>query len=142
MPNDTVHSVGYVPQDIAVTVGTQRTWTLFPAAVTEFLGLTQDRFSYTCTFLSDFRIIVEVSNAASAGAKLRLEYSTNGGAAWANAQSSGTTGDVAADAVARVTGTWVALATLAKADVLFRIVGHTGDGIDGAVFDNLHVQFR
>lgn len=123
---------------------TPTVWTNMPAAATELFGATANRRKLDATGYRQFRINARHGVVGAAGSKLYLQYSTDN-VTFADAESGGhSSGDYALDAAASTpyTTTWVNLATGAKADVYWRIVGQTGDGAADPNITSIGVQFR
>jgi len=112
-------------------------WLDQPVALTELLGKTQYRSQVDLTNAARVRLVVDVVTGGVAGAKLRGQYSTNGGGTWAYLD--GATGPSAAiDVAGTIASAWVDLVAAAKADVLLRVAGidgnATGDPVIGLVY--------
>lgn len=119
-------------------------WTNMPAALTELFGATANRRKLDATGYTQFRINGRHSVVGAAGSKLYLQYSTDN-VSFSDAESGGhSSGDYALDGTVStpLTTTWVNLATGAKADVYWRIVGVTGNGAADPNITSLAVQFR
>jgi hypothetical protein len=110
-----------------------------PASATDLLGVTGFRLAADLTLATDYRIVAFLADGAAAGAKLRAMYATTGGGALAAIDSSG---DIAADAAGRVTGTWTALPAPAQADVWVTVQGLSGNGAAEATIQYLAIEFR
>ena len=119
-------------------------WTNMPAAITELFGATVNRRKVDATGYRQFRINGRHSVVGAAGSKLYLQYSTDN-TSWNDAESGGNSSgnyDLTAAVNTPQTTTWVNLATNAKADVYWRIVGSTGDGAADPNITSLVVNFR
>lgn len=118
--------------------GDTHEWTNMPAALTEFLGVTSHRTKADLTEVEEVRLVVNVQTAGVAGAKLRVQYSTDE-STW-NYLDGGTGPSVAIDATGVEVSSYVALAAGAKADVFLRLVGIDGNGVVDPIFGNIMLE--
>lgn len=123
---------------LAITLsGAQQTWTDMPSAATEFLGLRNSRAWVNASQYRFARISAQVTTAGAAGSKLRLYYKTSDGT-FGTFSTAGTTDiEIPIDATGTVKSAWIALATGAKADVIFTVGGVSGDGAADPVIGNI-----
>jgi parallel beta-helix repeat protein len=132
---------GIIHNVTIMSTATAATWTDMPAALTEFLGVTRHRVSYDLRRALQVRLMVNVATAGAADAKLRAQYSKDGGATWSYLD--GATGpEVAIGTTGLKVSSWAYLPTGAMAEVLLRVVGLDGDGVADPAFNNLILQFR
>jgi hypothetical protein len=113
-------------------------WTDQPAAVTEFLGATRNRVKIDLTNASTARLVVNVVTAGATGAKLAVQYSTDG-SAW-NYLDGGTGPSVAVDATGVVASSAVNIVAGAKADVFLRLIGVSGNATADPAFGLIQLQ--
>ena len=115
-------------------------WTNQPAALTELFGLTTGRTRADLTVSSQVRIEVNVAQAGTASAAIRMQYSTDQ-ASW-NYLDGGTGPSVTVNTTGLKVSPWVNLAAGAKADVYLRVVGINGDGVADPSFGDITLQVR
>jgi hypothetical protein len=127
-------AVGGRATDIVIQASTTAiAWTML-SAVTEIYGTQVRRLAFDLMGYSQFRIVATQVVAGSSGAKLRVEYSTNGGSGWSPLESGTTTGDLAVNvsgttnAPAVRVGAWAPIAGAAQGNVWLRLVGFGGNG--------------
>jgi len=128
-----------IPESIPIiTPGAANiTWAV-PASQTEFNAATRNRVRIDLTNANQMRIIIRVAAIGSAGAKLRVQYSTNE-SAWNDVSTSG---DVLVDSTGLNSGAWVTIPDAAKVDAYLRITGLSGDGSTSAAFGMGTIQVR
>jgi len=122
----------FVPPAAAVA------WANMPAADTELYGTTNTRALAGLADATESRVTCQLTVAATLTAKLRLQYSTDGGTTWANAGSEVVLGAVPAWRV----GAWAALPAGAKTDVVLRLVGSGGNAVADPALRAIAVEFR
>lgn len=121
------------------------TWTNMPLAATFFNGSHRFALKADLTGLTECRLVVNKQGTAGAAAsKIILLYRTAFDATVGNWVQIGTSEVSCAINVQNtvVVSSWIALATLAKADVFVTISGSGGDGAADPVFGNIVAQFR
>jgi len=117
------------------------TWSAMPAAGTEFLGLSIHRFKVDLTSADSVRLMVNVSTGSIGTANLGAEYSTDDGTSWS--AIAGATGPAAPIATAGLSDSdWTEVNTLAKTDVLVRIIGFGGNGVSSPAVGLIALQFK
>ena len=125
---------------IAATGGID-VWTNQPSATTEFPGSTARRVQADLQRATEGRLSVNMGVAGASGSTLAAQYSTDGGSTWAYLDgSAGPT--VAISAVDNAVGSWVNLASGAKADVLLRLVGAGGNATADPSFRRVCLETR
>lgn len=117
------------------------TWAAQPAALTEFLGLTDRRNKFDLTNYSQARLIANVEVIGAAGATLRGEFSTTDGGTYAALDNS-TGPNVSLATAGTIVSSFVSLTAAAKADVFLRIVGVGGDGATSPQIGLVALQFK
>jgi hypothetical protein len=117
------------------------TWANMPAVVTELGGVSHWRTLVDLTDMTEVRLIVSVVTAGTAGALLRGQYSSDGGASWHDLAAAGEPEASLAAAVV-ASSNWQALAAGATEPVFLRVVGEGGDGAADPVVANVALQFR
>ncbi len=147
MPAPAVNSTIDAPSLGAVFLadGSPQTWTNQPLAATEFRGFTHNRVRVNLADVTDAKLSVYVDGtAAITGATLYVEYTTTltGGSGWAALAASGALSCPIDATGGNQTAAWTAIATLAKADVLLRLVGVGGDGARDPIFGNITLWVR
>jgi hypothetical protein len=110
------------------TPQTAQAWTNMPAATTELFGSTRARVKVPLTGDTQFRLEANQSAAGAAGARLRMQYSTDQ-VTWNDLESVTTTGELPVSAAALNVGAFAPIVAAAKADVFLRVVGFGGDGV-------------
>lgn len=139
---NTIHSGAPTQIPFANHAGAFVTWTDMPAAVVEFPGVgNRARTVAVLTAVTQARLVATMNVAGAAGAELRVQYSTDSGGAW-NYLDGATGPSVTIDATGLRVGSWVALASGAKADVWLRVVGAGGDNAVDPQFGNVSLQVR
>lgn len=127
-----------------------RVWTNQPAALTELFGAVEDRSQVDLTNITKYRLMVNllVLNAENL-ARLGVQYSLDNGSNWFALDTG--TADVISTSIADITTatgfnthSWIDIATLAKADVMIRVVGLVsgGAGTGDPDFAKIEIQFK
>ena len=101
----------------------------------------QDARYFDATGFAEARAVATTDVAGASGSKVGFRYSTDGGATWHPLDGVGAP-NVAIDAAVAAKSDWVALASGAKADVLFGPTPFGGDGATRPVLTGLALQFR
>jgi hypothetical protein len=115
-------------------------WAAQPAALTELLGLAIHRGQADLAGCTEARLVVNVSAAGVAGAKLRAQYSLDL-AAWAYLDGvSGPSVDIGSAGLQA--SAWTAIEAAAAADVFLRLVGIDGNGIASPSLGAAFLQVR
>ena len=135
----------FIPVPVLLSVG-GLTWTNQPAALTEFAGVQSRRSHADLRNAVDFRFFMQVVTASLVtAANLFLQFSTDGGANWANAEAGGTTnGHLSSASAGAKISPWVPLHASAKVDgVLLRAAGTAGtDSTGDPGFGHVGAYFR
>jgi hypothetical protein len=143
------------------------TWTNMPAAVTELFGSTRNRFHADLSNATYARLQVVQNAAATAGAKLRLQYLDEDGVTWKHlgrrhftaydgystntdwsepttaAQISGVEVALASSAgPTTINGGWWPIFPAARRECQFRLVGIGGNGIADPSFYAIRLDWR
>jgi hypothetical protein len=128
---------------ICATPATAQTWTNMPSVQTELFGTTWGRRQADLASMTQFRIIVNQSSAAFAGATFRAEFSVDGGANWSNLEAAGTGADLdVGTGTGLKVGAWGTMATGSAADVQLRIQGQGSNGALDPAFRLIEIEFK
>jgi len=130
------HVVSFLAGQTAVT------WTSMPSALTELGGVLTYRVYADLTDYTEARMLTRVGTAGSAGAAFRCQYSTDAGNSWNYLDHTSGPTVLIDGATAFMAGAWVTLNVAARAEVLLRPVGITGNGSTSPVFQRVQVEFR
>jgi len=126
------------------TVGTG--WGNMPAALTEIFANEVLRETVDLTYVTQFRLIINVTTLGSVNAELGVQYSTDSGTNFNGldngTQDSNSTVTASLSATGHITTAWTDLASGARADILLRIMGENGDGVADPAVSTVEVQFR
>lgn len=122
--------------------GAATAWTNMPAALAELLGATDRRVQADLSQATQARVTAELVAVAVAAAELRVQYSTDNGTNWAYLDGASGPKVVLGTAAGRKNGAWISLAAPAKADVLLRVIGISGDGVADPSLRNLTIEFK
>jgi hypothetical protein len=116
------------------------TWTNQPAALTE---TPQTRLSANLALYNEVRLSMNITVAGVSGALLRLQYTTDlsGATGWTYLNG-GTGPEIAIGSTGIKTSPWATIVTLARAEVLLRLVGINGNGNVDPAFAVSTVQLR
>lgn len=126
-----------VPMRIAFS---SQTWTDMPSALTEYVGSTAGRVKFDLAAVTQARVYCRISTAGAAAAEVRVQYSTDE-STWSYLDgSAGPT--LAINTTGTLAGAWVTLAAAARADVVLRFVGISGDAAADPVFANFGLHVR
>ena len=125
-------------------------WTNHPNPVTELFGNTLNRAGADLTYVTQYRIWINVGTIANAGAEIGLQYSIDAGVTWRGI-ATGADGDqiLGNGTDFATTGLqnsgWSDLwtgANSSQAEVLLRIVGDDGNGAIDPTLGTIIVEFR
>lgn len=97
------------------------------------------------TNATQFRLGGVLVTAAAIAAKVRIDYSTDGGTTWAALKDTAATTDPDMPlngAVGVRTGTWTALVAAAKVECQIRAFAYNGDGVVDPVIAALYMQVK
>jgi hypothetical protein len=122
---------------------TTNIWTNMPAAATELLGVVYYRKVVDLTDCTEFRITADLFVAGVAGSDLHLEYTTDitGATGWTDAGTQATQ-EIDIGSTGYRTGTWTSLDASARASVLLRFIGTSGNATADPFITNLNAEFR
>ena len=115
----------YIPDTITLNGTSIRTWTNMPVGLTELPG---SRFAVDLSLARQARLSVDCQLAAFAGARLGLQFSTDGGSNWSYLDGGNGPNVLLTTAGVQVSP-WVVLVAAARADVLIRVGGVGGNGV-------------
>lgn len=103
-------------------------WTAQPAAITEFFGNAGRRQYADLTGYTQFRFTVRIGAAGPTNGVIRPQFSTDDGATWADFNATLSNVNLSVATIANRRTAWLSLPTTARADILLRVVGESGDG--------------
>jgi hypothetical protein len=101
-------------------------WAAQPGALTEIFGDTLHRLQADLSHVYQVRMVAQVIVGGAASAKLRWQYSDDGGSGWSYLALSVAAPTIPINATGMIASAWYDIATGAKGDVLLRAVGLDG----------------
>lgn len=131
------------PKVIPLKTSATVVWAV-PASLTEWGAATTTRVIADLRGYKEARLGANVVVASDAGAKLRVQYSLDGGSTWAYLDNN-TGCNLAADAAGVAVTSWVMIGAQDNSDwdsVLLRVVGISGTATLSSSFANIWLELR